>query len=327
MRTPLIAWRAVVAAIALTMTMSACSSASTDSVGTGANAASPEVRIGVGIDASYAPLFLADEKGLFEKAGVNVKLVQFGSGGEAADAFAGGQVQFAGLSDVTTIGRLPQNPDMRALLLYQVDDKYLKVVERKGVSDAKQIKKMAIVPGVSQLAAIRFLESKNIDPKSVKFVTAAPPEIPALLQKGDVDAFVLWEPWPTKAVELGGKIAETTGDFGVLPVHWLVTGAKWLKGNQDTAAKVAKAIEEAATMTEQDPQAAAQATQKATKIPAAQTLTAIKEIQFGARGFTAADLKGYESTAQFYVDTDTAKSVADVETAVLQNWFTEHVGK
>jgi NitT/TauT family transport system substrate-binding protein len=158
----------------------------------------------------------------------------------------------------------------------------------------------------------------------VKFVSAGPPEIPALLQKGDIDAYILWEPWPAKGVEFGGKILESTGDYNWSYVHWLITSNKWLTANQDTAGKVAKAIDEAAQLTESDPQAAAQATEKATKIPPAQTISAVKEIDFKVRDITQADLVGYDSIADFYVSTGKLKSKPDVSAAVLQNWFSQH---
>jgi NitT/TauT family transport system substrate-binding protein len=322
-----ITWRAAVAAIALITTMSACSAASTDSAGAGGNASGPKVRLAVGVDASYAPFFLADEKGLFKKHGVNVQVVQFGTGGEAVDAIASGQIQMAGSSDVTTIGKVQQNPDLRGLLIYEQSGRYLKVVEGKKISAPSQIKKMAIVPGLSELAAIRFLESKHIDAKSVKFITADPPEIPALLQKGDIDAYVLWEPWPTKGVQLGGKIGGTTGDYGLSYVQCLITGNKWLSANQGTAVNVAKALNEAAQLTESDPQAAAQATMKATKIPVAQTVSAVKEIDFKVRDINAADLKVADGTAEFYVQTGKLKSKPDVRTLMVQNWFSQHAAK
>jgi NitT/TauT family transport system substrate-binding protein len=322
-----IPWRAVAAAIALITTMSACGAGTTDSAGAAGNAAGPKIRLAVGIDPSYAPIFLAQEKGLFAKHGVNVDVVQFGKGGDAVDAIASGQVQMAGSSDTTAIGTLQQNPDLRALLVYESSGKYLKVVERKNIGDPSQIKKMAIVPGLSELAATRFLQSKKIDPKTVSFVTADPPEIPALLQKGNIDAYVLWEPWPAKGAQLGGKIVEASGDYGLSYVQWLITGNKWLSANQSAAGKVAQAIDEAAKLTESDPQAAAQATLKAAKVPTAQTIAAIKEIDFGVRDITAADLKGYESTADFFLQTGKVKSKPDVSAAVIQNWFTQHAGK
>ncbi|WP_406440180.1 ABC transporter substrate-binding protein [Streptomyces sp. NBC_01613] len=317
--------RSVLALVTVALVpLTACSAATTDSAaGAKSGAKGSTVRVAVGIDPSFAPFFLADDQGLWAKHGVNVQLVQFGRGGEGVDALAGNQVQLAGNSDTTTIGQLPQNPGLRSLLVYEQSGRYLKVVLGSKVTSPSKIRKMAVVPGLSQLAATRYLESKGISTKSVEFITADPPEIPALLQKGDVDAYVLWEPWPAKGVELGGRITETTGDYGVSYAQWLIADDKWLSGHKDIAAKVAQALQDAARRTESDPDAAATATQKAAKIPTAQTLKAIKEIDFGVRDITSGDLKTYDATAKFYVDTGSAKSRADVATTALRGWFTQ----
>jgi ABC-type nitrate/sulfonate/bicarbonate transport system substrate-binding protein len=304
-------------------TLSACSGATTDSGG--AAATGPKIRIAIGIDAAYAPFFVADSKGLWKKHGLNVELVQFGRGGEAVDAIAGGQVQMAGSSDTTTIAQLQQNPALRALLVYQESGQYLKVVAGSKITDPSQIKTVAIVPGLSELAMTKYLESKKIDVKSVKFVTADPPEIPALLQKGEVDGYVLWEPWPAKGVELGGKVQETTGDYGLTYQHWLITGQQWLSGNEATAVKVAQALEEASTLVESDPNAAAEATNKAAKVPNDQTVTAVREIDFKVRDITDADMKGYTSTAAWYVSTGKVKTDPDLNAAALRGWVTAKV--
>ncbi|MFI0445554.1 ABC transporter substrate-binding protein [Actinomadura sp. 6N118] len=313
----------VLSLITTLCTLSACSGATTDSGGTAATG--PKIRIAVGIDAAYAPFFTADAKGLWRKHGLNVELVQFGRGGEAVDAIAGGQVQMAASSDSTTIAQFPQNPALRALLVFQESGRYLKVVTGPKIADPKQIKKMAIVPGLSELAATRFLESKKIDVKSVKFVTAGPPEIPVLLQKGEVDAYVLWEPWPAKGVELGGKILESTGAYGLAYQQWLITGQQWLGSNEATAVKVAKALEEATGLVESDPAGAAEATKKAAKVPTEQTMTAIKEIDFKVRDIAAPDLSGYESTAAWYASTGKVKARPDLTKTVLQGWVAAKV--
>ena len=301
-------------------TLSACSSATTDSGGDAATG--PTIRIAIGIDAAYAPFFLADSKNLWGKHDLNVELVQFGRGGEAVDAIAGGQVQMAGSSDTTTIAQLQRNPALRALLVYQESGRYLKVVARPGISDPSQIKKVAMVPGLSELAMTKYLESQKIDADSVEPVTADPPEIPALLQKGEVDAYTLWEPWPAKGVELGGKVQATTGDYGLKYQHWLITGQEWLSGNESTATQVAQALEEATALVESDPDAAAEATQKAAKVPADQTVTAVREIDFKVRDIAAADMKGYTSTAEWYLSTGKIKAKPDLNATVLHGWVT-----
>ncbi|GAA2540285.1 hypothetical protein GCM10010423_42840 [Streptomyces levis] len=309
---------------ALTM-VTACGAGTTDAAsGSGGGAGDPHIRVAVGIDAGYAPFFVADADGLWAKHGVDVDLVQFAKGGEGVDALTAGQVQMAGNSDATTIGLLVQNPDLRSLLVYEDSGRYLKVVLGPDVKSPAKIRKMAVVPGLSELAATRFLESKGIEPDSVEFVTADPAEIPALTKKGDVDAYVLWEPWPTKGTELGERILETTGDYGFSYQHWLLSTSPWLKDNKHVAAKVAAALAEAAEKTESDPQAAAQAAKDAAKIPTDQTLKAVKEIDFAVRDFTAKDLEGYESTANFYLDTGKLKALPDVSRAVQRGWLADN---
>ncbi|MEU5053962.1 MULTISPECIES: ABC transporter substrate-binding protein [unclassified Streptomyces] len=322
-RRTLVAGSALLTATLLSLT--ACGAGTTDSgSGSGSQVSGPQVRIAVGVDASFAPFFLADAEGLWAKHGVNVDLVQFAKGGEGVDALTAGQVQMAGNSDATTIGVLAQSPNLRSLLVYEDSGQYLKVVLGAHVKSPARIRKMAVVPGLSELAATRFLESKGIDPDTVDLVTADPAEIPALTKKGDVDAYVLWEPWPAKGEEMGAKVLETTGDYDLAYQHWLLSTSTWLKDHADTAAKVAEALAEASRQTESDPDAAAKATTDAAKIPTAQTVNAVEDIDFGVRDFTAADLKGYEDTARFYVDTGKVKSRPNVARTVLRGWLPDH---
>ncbi|CAM5711260.1 hypothetical protein SALBM135S_01638 [Streptomyces alboniger] len=306
------------------LSMTACGAGTTDTgagPGSGGGEGRAHLRIAVGVDASYAPFYVAGAEGLWAKHGVDVDLVQFAKGGEGVDALNAGQVQMAGNSDATTIGLLGQNPDLRSLLVYENSGSYLKVVLGPHVRSPRQIKKMAVVPGLSELAATRFLESKDVEPGSVEFITSDPAEIPALTKKGDMDAYVLWEPWPAKGKELGARILETTGDYGLSYQHWLLSTSPWLKDNKDTAVKVAAALAEAAEKVESDPDTAARATKDAAKVPTAQTLNAVKEIDFGVRDFTTRDFKSYDDTARFYLDTGKVKARPDVVRAVQRGWL------
>jgi len=317
-------WRfAILCAMAVLVLVAAtaCSAGSTDSAGP--SAAGPPVRIAVGIDASYAPFFLAAEEGLFAAKGVNVDVVQFGTGGEAVSALATGQIQLAGSSDVTTVGQLRQNPALRAVLAYEESGRYLKVVFGPH-ADADHPATMGVVPGLSELAATRYLQARHIDPATVHFITAGPPEMPALMQKGDIDGYILWEPWPTKGVAAGGRVVGTTGDFGLSYVQWLITDDKWLQGNQDTVAKIAAALDQAAQRTESDPNAAAAATEKAAKIPPDQTVSAVNEIDFKVRDLTDQDVASAGQVADFFVATHKLDTKPDVSAALLRGWYSQH---
>ena len=111
-----------------------------------------------------------------------------------------------GAAEPTTLIRAAR-ADIKVLGIYGQSASYIKMVVKAGITDAKQLKKLGIVPGsVSEFSTEQMLVKYGIDPKSVEMVKAGPPEFPALLARGDVDGYFLWEPWPTNGIKQGGKI-------------------------------------------------------------------------------------------------------------------------
>ena len=105
--------------------------------------------------------------------------------------------------------------DVRGLAIFSQSGTFIKFVARKGIDDVKQAKKFGVVVGsVSEFSTVKLLQKYGIDEKSVQFVKAGPPEFPALLARGDVDGYFLWEPWPANGVKQGGKINVASGAIG-----------------------------------------------------------------------------------------------------------------
>lgn len=312
--------RSVLATATLTaFLLGACSRPATESAA--GTAGGGPIRIAVGIDASYAPFFLADEQGLFADAGLDVELVQFGRGGEAVDALSTGQVQMAGSSDTTTIAQLQQNPSLRAMYSYEVSGEYLKVVLRNGVSGPDAVGTMGIVPGLSQISTDKYLEANGIAPESVEMITATPTDMPALMSRGDIDGFVMWEPWPTAAVDQGvGTVAATTGDYDWYYHHWAITTQSWLEANDATARTVREVLAEATEKVEADPEAAAAATKTAVNSDEAQTLTAIDEIDFAVEDLTEKSVEDAQSVVDFYRKVGAMTTDPDLSASILVDW-------
>jgi len=284
--------------------------------------AQPLVRIAVGVDAAFAPFYLAKQEGMFAKAGLNVELTQTEGGPAPTQAVVAGAAQLAGNSDATIVPLLVKSPDLRALAVFQESSKYLKVVLRKGITDPHQIKKMATAPGLITMSTVRYLESKGIDRSSVKFVNAGPPEFPTLLGKGDVDGFVIFDPWATRGVEAGGRITETIGDFGVKYIQWIDADQKWLAANQELAAKIVKVVAEACDIVTSQPQRAADATEKEVKIPAAQTVKVLPEITFAVRDLTDTDVANSQKISEFYLQEKLIEAAPNLDQALLKGWYT-----
>ena len=279
------------------------------------------IKIAIGVDAAFVPLYLSKQNKLFEKHGVNVELVQFTQGGDALDAVAAGQMPLGGAAEPTTLIRAART-DIKVLAIYGQSGTYIKFVGKPGLTDPKQAKKLGIVPGsVSEFSTEQMIAKLGIDPKSVELVKAGPPEFPALLARGDVDGYFLWEPWPTNGVKQGGKVLLTSGDVGYVYNMWLSASGPWLASHQDDAKKILAALAEACDIVHADPEKGAVAVNAEAKIPVATARETLKEVQCTVRDFTPADMATYDKIADFLAAKKITPTKVDVSKVVQKGFY------
>ena len=290
--------------------------------GPAANAQSADpVKLAIGVDAAYVAIYLSKQDKLFEKHGVNVELVQFTQGGDALDAVAAGLMPMGGAAEPTTLIRAART-DIKVLGIYGQSGSYIKFVAKPGITDPKQAKRLGIVPGsVSEFSTEQMLIKYAIDPKSVELVKAGPPEFPALLARGDVDGYFLWEPWPTNGVKQGGTVLLTSGDVGYAYNMWLAASGPWLADHQADAKAILAALAEACAIVRADPAKGAAAVQAEAKIPAATALATLKDIQCTVRDFTPADMATYEKIADFLAARKITPGKVDLSKIIQQGFY------
>lgn len=207
-----LAGAALVLASALTVT--ACSSSSTGEPTESAEDA-PTITFLYSPYADYAPFFLAQEKGYFEDAGLDVELVaKGGSSGETyqqvstGNITAGGATWGAGLFNATksgasisviaSVSRIPESgPNPSPLLVSEASD----------VQDAADLagKKIGIPGdgGFGIYSVALALESAGLDVADVELVNLSPGDIPAALSNGSVDASWSIEPISSAVIAQG----------------------------------------------------------------------------------------------------------------------------
>lgn len=299
----------------------AASDAPADSEGAQGELSQDPIRVSVGIDGSYAPFFLADEEGLFDDAGVNVEVVQFAQGGEGVDAVIAGEIQLAGSAESTVLGKSTRSP-LTALAVYEQSGEYVKLVAAEGIGGPSEIRRFGIVPGsIGDYATRLVVEQEGIPADEVEYVQAGPPELPALLQQGDIDGFVLWEPWPTQAADAGAQVLDGTGEYGYAYEQWLVSSPEWADAHQAEARAVLDALAEAVRMQDEDPQAAVDATTTATGLPEEQVQVAVDEIDFEVRAFTEDDFVAYQGIIDFLVEQGIVETEPQVEEVVRTGFY------
>lgn len=270
------------------------------------------VPIAVGIDPTFVAFFVAQQNDLFKQHGVDVQLVPFGPGGAMVDGMMAGQAVMTASTETTHLVRMPHS-DIRPLGLVGESGDNLKLVARGDITEASQIKKLGVVPGgVFEYLTDISLDKLGIDRSSLELVKAGPPELPALLARGDIDAFWLFEPFPSRVVtEQKGRILARSSDVGYTYGFWVSASGAWLDANRDTARKVMAALADACKIVKDQPGAAAAAVQKQVKIPVEQTLDLLKEADCVVRDFTEADLASYDAIAAFLAGRGFVKSKID----------------
>lgn len=288
-------------------------------VGLAATAKAEPVVMAIGTDAAFAPFYLAQQRGIFKKHGLEVEFLKFSNGGEAVDSVIAGQANLAGAAEQTTMIRMARGADLRPTTIYEESGSYLKLAVKPGITDPKQIKSFGVVKGsVSEYSTSLTMTKYGLDPSAMKIVPAGPPELPALLARGDVDAFFVWEPWPGLAVKQGAKTLLTSGDVGYAYTMWLTASGAWFDGHKDAAKNAVAALAEVNAQIAADPDKAAAEFQTITKLPAADTIGFLKSTNWAVRPFTEADHAGFDKIVEFLVSQKIVTAKPDFRTAMTK---------
>lgn len=139
------------------------------------------------------------------------------------------------------------------------------VVARKDLASAKDIRNFGIVRQLDTmhlLAAEHILPSHGIDPKGVKFIQVPPPEAGIALERKDIDAYYVYEPYASQMIQKGQ--AKMLWDWrevfanGQIYRNALVLNENFIKAHPEEARKVVWAHLAALDIIQKDADRAAQ---------------------------------------------------------------------
>ncbi len=160
-------------------------------------------------DIHQLPCWVALEKGLFEKEGVQVRVASiFKAGPELMSGFSAGDLDmgYVGIAPSTTA---VANRTAKVIALAQVNSEGSAIVVRKEdrIQTLQDLtgKTMAI-PGhstVQDFLLRKALLKFKVPTDQVKIMVLKPPEMIGALRTNQIDGFIAWEPFPSKAVTMG----------------------------------------------------------------------------------------------------------------------------
>ena len=225
----------------------------------GANTALGElkkVKIGILPTSSMLPLFLAQERGWYKEAGLDVELTKMRGGATIIPALVGDSIQIGYSNAISIILGRSRGLGLQ-ILTNHVDEGYAKnasepggyatsssgiVVQKgSGIKSAKDLegKKVAVnaIKNIDWMAVWEWMEKNGADPKKVTWVEVGFPKMIPALMGNKVDAVEATEPFKTILRGKGASlVVNTLHDLRPgLTLACFVAKEEWIKKNPKAA--------------------------------------------------------------------------------------------
>lgn len=214
------------------------------------------VKVAVVPVADVAPIYLGVAQGFFEEEGLDVALQNAQGAAAAVPLLLNGEIQFAygamipmipivgsGVPAQFVVGGIakPASPEE--------DYSALIVAKNSGIKSLSELagKRVAInaLRGGPHLSMVLAFEAAGVDPNTIEFVELPMADGMGAVDRGDVDAAYLAEPFTSQAVKSGYPVISspvyetapegpTSGYFSVVP---------FIEGNADTVDAFVRAME------------------------------------------------------------------------------------
>jgi len=292
------------------------------------------VRVGfLNTDMHQLAYYVAREKGFFTEQGLDVREGgTFSAGPEEMSAFSAGELDMGYVGAAPAITFASQGmADIK--IVAQANTIGSSIVVRPGldIADVNGLKGRTVaIPGVSTMQDFilhKALAEAGVDPAEVKIIVVKPPEMIASLAGGQIDAAVVWEPYPTMAVaQNAGRVLITSAK--VLPDHpccMVVVDSKFLKDNPDTVKRFIAAHVKATNYINANKLEAADMAHLFTGQDTAITRAAMKNIQYAY----VPSVKAIQSYVEFMKQSGVvkAKDPAAFTRSLVDTTFTGGSGK
>jgi NitT/TauT family transport system substrate-binding protein len=204
-----------------------------------------------------APITLAKELNFYKDEGRDVTNKWIVSGTDMPSLVASGQINFAGESVITSAILRDKGIDIRYVMPTAniAGTQCIVVGPKTKLASPKDLegKKIGMAAGSGVAIAIRNMAKQyNVDYGKLTFVNLQPPDQAPALERGDIDAMAVWQPWALAGMTLGGKLYFTGNksfvDGAEKPVNWMYLDAglnvpaAYLAKNPNTVKAVMRAV-------------------------------------------------------------------------------------
>ncbi len=272
-----------------------------------------KVRIGTQPWIGYGPWWIAKEKNLFEKYGLEAELIDFLEDKEVNAAFASGNMEAANLATHTAIKLFSVGVDLKLVLLEDVStsaDAILAGEDIKSIADLKG-KQVAYEEGTTSDLLLNYaLMQNDMTLEDINAVPMPASDAGTALMTSKVPAAVTYEPYISEALKENAKLKALykAEELPGLISDVLVISGKFAKEQPEAAKALLKVWGEALDLYNKDNKAGQAIIAEAVGSAPEDLVTAFDGVEFYDLAANQEDLTGDFA--------DTIKDVAEVSLAI-----------
>ncbi|WP_170297185.1 ABC transporter substrate-binding protein [Georgenia thermotolerans] len=261
----------VAAALALAACSAGADAGEAGSPTGGSGADSTTIKVGTLPIIEYAPLYIAEDQGYFEEAGLTVETQVMQNAAGIVPAVMNGQLQVGEAATIGYLNARAQNLPVTGIAsaaitskdadsdfsgLFVADESITSLSDLEGKKVAVNALKAAMHAAAAQSIAL-----DGGDPANVEFISMPFPDMAAALERGDVDGVVVVEPFYTTLEKAGARNIGnlyTTALPAQATIGMFFASDAWLKESPEDAKKFVEAIEKAGEYAAENPDAVRQ---------------------------------------------------------------------
>jgi NitT/TauT family transport system substrate-binding protein len=239
-------------------------------------------------DVHHLPLWIALDKGIMKECGAAIEIAGvFKAGPETMTAFTAGSLDMAYVGEAPALTAVA-NKTAHVQVLAQVNTEGSAIVVGatspiRRITDLRN--KTVAIPGhstVQDFLLRRALGRIGLSPEDVGIIVLKPPEMIGALRTNQVNAFIAWEPFPSKAVTQGvGKYLVASREIWKdHPCCAVVVDTRFLKNHRDKVKAVIAAHVKAIDFINKHPEEAVRVAMKYTGMDEETIRLALKNVTY-----------------------------------------------
>ena len=293
-----------------------------------AGAASKKIPTSTGIDAVFAPFVVAAERKIWEKHGLEGSYKPFDDGNVALDAVLTASSDIGSTSELGGLTRWDKGGRLFVTSILDTSRKQLGITAREEIKKPEDlIGKTVGFPRASggHYYFGRYTKKYRLPADRIKVKYLQAPEMVAALERRDIDAFFLWEPWHTKAVQLvkGAHVLARSGDDDVYVLSVYNYYSEGLINDPSRAIAATKALVEATDYCATQQDDAAKVAAKAFRLPEADMKLYMSRFTYRMEMPKNVVLTNFRDAAEFAMEQTLIKKAPDMNDFIRPQFMKE----